>query len=101
LIFELISVSGLLFFPTVWFELTPEQRQALEFASIRKKVFTKDFAEFIGRSRLMLEFLILWILFQPEFTRHSLNGNVKDIQRFVATASLLIGLAGGVMVGIL
>jgi len=49
----------------------------------------------------MLEFLILWILFQPEFTRHSLNGNVKDIQRFVATASLLIGLAGGVMVGIL
>jgi ATP-dependent DNA helicase RecG len=35
-----------------WFDLSPEQRQALEFASIRNKVFTKDFADFIGRSRV-------------------------------------------------
>lgn len=45
-----------------WLELSPEQRQALEFASIRKKVFTKDFGDFIGRSRvtakLILEFLV-------------------------------------------
>lgn len=35
-----------------WGDLLSEQRQALEFASIRSKVFTKDFADYIGRSRV-------------------------------------------------
>lgn len=38
--------------PDNWLDLSPEQRQALEFASMRKRVFTKDFADFIGRSRV-------------------------------------------------
>jgi hypothetical protein len=36
----------------IWLDFSPEQRQALEFASMRKKVYTKDFADFIGRSRV-------------------------------------------------
>lgn len=35
-----------------WLDFSPEQRQALEFASMRKKIFTKDLAEYIGRSRV-------------------------------------------------
>lgn len=35
-----------------WFDLSPEQRQALEFASIRRKVYTKDFAQYLKRSRV-------------------------------------------------
>lgn len=41
-----------------WLDLSPEQRQALEFASIRKKVFTKDFGDFIGRSRVTAKLIL-------------------------------------------
>ncbi|WP_410513528.1 ATP-binding protein [Paenibacillus sp. BR2-3] len=41
-----------------WLDLSPEQRQALELASIRKKVFTKDFGDFIGRSRVTAKLIL-------------------------------------------
>lgn len=41
-----------------WFGFSPEQRQALEFASMRKKVFTKDFADYIGRSRVTAKLIL-------------------------------------------
>ncbi|CAM4292172.1 hypothetical protein L1N85_18630 [Paenibacillus alkaliterrae] len=49
-----------------WLDLSPDQRLALEFASIRKKVFTKDFGDFIGRSRVTAK-LILESLVEEEY----------------------------------